>query len=258
MPETTDPLKISPWNTIDDILSEMDGVVQWTIERGSRSGYFAALYRKVTLAVKKAIAASYFDDGSRMERLDVVFAARYLEAFRDYHQGKHVSLSWKAAFDGAKAWRPIVLQHLLLGMNAHINLDLAAAAVLCAPGDKLQDMKGDFYKINEILITLMEEVQSSLAKIWWSYKLVDRMTVKAAESLARFSMIRARNNAWETALRLAYLNPARLQEEMGIMDKKISGLSKLILNPGVTANAANMTVRLGERGSVSQIIMTLS
>ena len=43
-------------------------------------GYFATLYRKVTIQVKKGIADNFFDDGPRMERLDVILANRYTQA----------------------------------------------------------------------------------------------------------------------------------------------------------------------------------
>lgn len=258
MSGTADVKKALEWTTIDEILAEMDGILKWTIEKSLRSGYFAALYRKVTLAVKKAIAESAFDDGARMERLDVIFAGRYLEAFRDYYQRKPVTASWKVAFDSAKSWSPIVLQHLLLGMNAHINLDLGIAAALTAPGDRLEAMKADFYRINEILIRLMEEVENTMAKIWWAFDIADRMTLKTTEALARFSMIEARNQAWETARRLAYLNEARQMEEIAIIDRKTARFAKLILNPGFSAGMANFMVRTGERGSIPQIIMTLA
>lgn len=258
MPSVSEKNHLAAWSSLDEIIEEMDGIIKWSIEKGSRAGYFAALYRKVTIAVKKAIQESAFLDGPRMEKLDVLFAARYLEAFRDYHQGKPVSASWKAAFDSAKSWRPIVFQHLLLGMNAHINLDLGIAAAAACPGDSLEPLKEDFHRINEILIRLMEEVQNSLAEIWWSFNLVNKTTVRTGEALARFSMIKARNQAWETALRLAYLNDVRKQEEIRKIDQKTCSLAKMILHSSLPADAANLFIRMGERGSVRQIIMTLA
>jgi len=258
MPTVSNGKQLTQWSSIDEILGEMDGIIKWTIETGNRAGYFAALYRKVTLAVKKGIMESAFLDGPRMERLAVLFSARYLEAFRDYYQGKPVSESWKAAFDSAKSWRPIVFQQLLLGMNAHINLDLGIAAALAAPGDALEGLKGDFHRISEILIRTMEEVQNSLAKIWWCFNMINRGTLKTGEALARFSMIKARNQAWETAIRLAYLNETRREEEIRRIDKTAAALSKGILHSGMKADAANLFIRMGERGSIRQIIMTLA
>ncbi len=65
------------------------------------SGYFPALYRQVTLTVKQGIASGSFDDGPRMDRFD--------------------------AFQGTRSGQLIILQDLLVGINAHINLDLGVA-----------------------------------------------------------------------------------------------------------------------------------
>lgn len=104
----------------------------------SRLGYFAALYRRVTMAVKQGVADNIFQDGARMERLDVIFANRYLDALQEFRNGQPTTMSWRAAFQAAAHWYPLVLQQLLVGMNAHINLDLGVAAACCAPRDQFR------------------------------------------------------------------------------------------------------------------------
>ena len=52
--------------TIDDVIHDLDEVLALARREECRTGYFAALYRKVTVAVKDAIAAaekSLGDDG---------------------------------------------------------------------------------------------------------------------------------------------------------------------------------------------------
>src|SRR6202008_4811607 len=95
---------------------------------GDRAGYFAALYYKVTSRVRDGIHNGEFEDGARMEKLDVLFASRYLDAYTKWRNGQQPSLSWQTAFESTKRSSVLVLQHLLLGMNAHINLDLGIAA----------------------------------------------------------------------------------------------------------------------------------
>jgi len=58
-----------------------------------------------------------------------------------------------------------VPQHLLLGMNAHINLDLGVAAARVCPADQLPNLKNDFDRINLILSDLIGAVQEELAEI---------------------------------------------------------------------------------------------
>src|SRR5512143_2170317 len=78
-----EPATNSP-QTIDDIIAEMDCVIERCIQKRSKLGYFAMLYRDVTVRVRDGIAAGRFEDGPRMEQLDVVFANRYLDALHAY------------------------------------------------------------------------------------------------------------------------------------------------------------------------------
>ena len=73
---------------IDEVIAQLDDIIARSIRDGSRLGYFAALYRKVTAKVKEGIAQGRFEDGPRMERLDVTFANRYLEAMDQFRRGK--------------------------------------------------------------------------------------------------------------------------------------------------------------------------
>ncbi len=69
-----------PAKSIDEIVVDLTEIVERARADKSRIGYFAAMYRKVTLAIKEAIDAGEFDDAERMSLLDVVFAQRYVDA----------------------------------------------------------------------------------------------------------------------------------------------------------------------------------
>jgi len=49
---------------IDLVVERLDVVINETIRSGSRAGYFAAMYRKVTLAVRDAIIAGRFAEAT--------------------------------------------------------------------------------------------------------------------------------------------------------------------------------------------------
>jgi len=106
--------------TIDDVIARLGDIVTYCRRTGSRLGYFPALYRKVTIQVKEDIAAGRFDDGARMETLDVRFANRYFEAFDQHRRGAMPTRSWAYGFAQAESPEPLILQHLMLGINAHI------------------------------------------------------------------------------------------------------------------------------------------
>ena len=84
--------------TIDEVIEQLDAIIEDTRREGSRLGFFAALYRRVTVEVRKGIAAGRFENGPRMERFDVTFANRYLEALDRFYQGQQPSRCWMVVF----------------------------------------------------------------------------------------------------------------------------------------------------------------
>ena len=74
--------------TIDEVIEQLEAIIQAAISNNDPKGYFAALYQQVTIQVKKGITDGLFEDGPRMEQLDVVFANRYLEAYYAYISGE--------------------------------------------------------------------------------------------------------------------------------------------------------------------------
>ncbi len=101
--------------TIDDVISSLDDIIKTSQINNNPLGYFATLYRKVTIKVKEGIDNDFFDDGPRMEKLDVIFANRYLDAYFTFQENKTVTKSWEKAFNLSNKYWPIVLQHLLIG-----------------------------------------------------------------------------------------------------------------------------------------------
>lgn len=243
--------------TIDGVIHSLTKIIEWSKLHKRRFGYFAALYRKVTIRVKEGIANGEFEDGKRMERLDVIFANRYLEAFEQHQSQKETTISWKLAFDTCKRWRPIVLQHLLLGMNSHIDLDLGIAAAEAAPREKVKDLKDDFNKINEILASQVNGVQDELAKVWPLLKLLDRLAGNVDESLANFGMKISRAKAWRVAEMLSPLSSEDRTIKIKDLDNDTFKIGKTILYQGYIIWLVLLLIRVGEMRSVPKIIQIL-
>ena len=244
--------------TIDQVIERLTAMVEETKADRSRLGYFAALYRKVTILVKQGVEDGFFDDGPRMERLDVLFASRYLDAFDEYRSGGTPTRSWLFAFEVSEQWWPIVLQHLLLGMNAHINLDLGIAAARTVPAQQLPDLHSDFNKINTILASLVGGVQKELAQIWVTLRLLNRYLGDVETSIINFSMKEARDHAWSAAQRVAPLDDTAQEAEIAQLDSEVLRLAHLVRHPGVVGGLVTKTVRAGERGTIPHIIDILS
>ena len=222
---------------IDDVIARLGGIVQDAADTGSRLGYFGALYNRVTIAVRAGIRARAFDDNARMERLDVVFANRYIDAYDRNMRGEAPSLSWQTSFGAAARSDLSVLQHLLLGMNAHINLDLGIAAATVAPGAQLDALHGDFDRINEVLGSVLPTVEAQLREL--SPRL-ERLSGAAHaahrldERIGNFSMEKARDAAWRFARRLGSLgdNAALRNIDIAARDAVTAALALKIQEPG--------------------------
>jgi hypothetical protein len=243
--------------TIDDVVARMDRVLDRCIERRSRLGYFTVLYRDVTVRVRDEIRAHRFDDGERMERLDVVFASRYLAAVEQYWAGTTPTKSWTVAFESALRWRPIVLQHLLLGMNAHINLDLAIAAAQTAPGSELPALERDFDRISGLLTGMIEDVQNRLVRISPWMRVVDMAGGRSDEEIVGFGVSGARDVAWQAARRLAVVPRPQLDQAIALQDHVVATLARGILAPRWIVGWALGVVRVSEPRDVCAVIERL-
>jgi len=241
---------------IDDLIAILGNILDDARARQSRDGYFPALYRLVTIAVKEGIASGRFQDGPRMERLDVAFANRYLDAYDAYRANGPMSESWKIAFAAVGTSDRIILQHLLLGMNAHINLDLAVSAASIAPGAAISSLQHDFSAINDILNEQIDRVQNAIARVSPAMWVLDKVGGRNEERFVAFSLKKAREFAWLNAQELARNPSAGAIDEL---DKVTAGLADPIANPpGIFIRAALWWVVRQENPSVSTIIDALA
>ena len=241
-------------NSIDDVIAALGNIILEAEKNNDTSGYFAALYRKVTIKVKEGIANNEFENGPRMEKLDVIFASRYLDAYQAWKNKEPVTESWKKVFDISTDYWPVVLQHLLMGMNAHINLDLGIAAAGISTGNNINDLQNDFNKINTILSSLVAGVQDNLANIWPTLKWILQKTKGVDDFLVDFSMKLARDGAWEFATGIAGKSDAELSVLIETRDTKVAEKTKIVTSPGFIATLIFSVIRIGERGSVKDKI----
>ncbi|BDS11395.1 DUF5995 family protein [Aureispira anguillae] len=246
--------------TIDGVIGTLDEIIENAKKTRSPKGYFAALYQKVTKRVKEGIEEGAFENAKRMEKLDVLFANRYLEAQEQYFKGQEVTESWKVAFDATRTYWPIVLQHLLLGINAHINLDLGIAAVetMISEQEPITALKKDFDKINKILEELVGEVEQELSAIWPTLKCILTYSGKIDDFLINFSMEKAREGAWKFATELAAAQAEERASMIMERDAKIANVATYINPPGLIPKLIFGMIRIGERGDVVQRIKILT
>jgi len=243
--------------SIHEVIDQLEAIIKESENENSTLGYFAALYKKVTIRVKEEIAINNFDDGPRMEKLDIVFANRYIDAYSGWKKNALITQSWQYAFDMSRSNRLIVLQHLLLGMNVHINLDLGIAAAEISIGDNIETLENDFCKINKILSSLVEEVQEELSQIWPFLNRILSRTKNVDNIFIDFSMELARDGAWKFAKELASCSKKDLSTFVENRDIKVAEKALIVSKPGRFINVLLQIVRWGEKGNILERIKFL-
>lgn len=258
---TQKPQPIPPAQTIDAVIDSIDTIVDWSITAKSRLGYFAALYKRITAAVRVALKHGAFEDAARMERFDVAFASRYFDAFNgyfhpdDYPKPTH---AWQVTFDAASRPEPIIVQHMLGGVNAHIALDLGIVAHTIAPHVELPSLQEDFNRINAVLGSQVNGVVESINDL--SPALADLYTVLQDNEidLINETLKAFRDSAWAFATVLArepdFLHPGTILAR----DLQVAQQGALMYNPPVPLNAIVNVIAARESRNVAKNIKVLN
>lgn len=236
--------------TIQEVLVRMDQIVEECKSKQSRIGYFAILYRQVTRRVRDGILAGEFEDNPRMEVLDVLFAKRFIDAYELWKAGQKPTESWRLAFEASKNSGHLVLQHLFLGINAHINLDLGIAASETMAGKDINGIKGDFDKINSVLSELVDGVKGNISRVSPVFGLLIPLAKGKDELLLNFSIQIARDGAWKYAGE--YHADPNKDFQIQDRDKNISSLAQKLVYPGKLLGLLIKIVGFAEWKSVSK------
>lgn len=220
----------TPAQTIDEVIGELNTIISDSISHNDRFGYFATLYLKVTQAVKSGIQNHQFQDGPRMEKLDVTFANRYLNAYYQWQNKEEPTQSWKLAFQSVQRSSVLILEQLLLGMSAHINLDLGIAAAQTIEGQPLDGIHADFNMLNDIISGLTAGVLTELDKVSPLLSLLGLYAGNNDSVLIQFSISNARDGAWCFAEEIYGKSGTELEQAISERDQNILQLGNSLIN----------------------------
>src|SRR5437763_5955540 len=107
---------------IADVVRRMEQQLSQLEAERDPARFFLGTYLRTTQAVGAAIDAGTFEDGAWVTRWDAVFADYYLDALAAHRRDPaSAPPTWRTAFGAAATLPPEA--HVLLGMNAHINVD---------------------------------------------------------------------------------------------------------------------------------------
>jgi Family of unknown function (DUF5995) len=208
---------------IDQTISDLTEIA---LEAGDAAGYFPAVYVRVTRDIGEGIRNGRFDDGERMERMVDAFARYYVRARTAEIP---VPRCWKATWDAADDPNLLIVQHLLLGLNAHVNHDLAQAVIEVAPEiGGLKAVRPDFDAINHELAGTFDKVIQDLDR---ASRWVSEAASCGGGRLFNFSLRVARSQAWGAAERLYPLDQAGRRNYLSELDRLVSVVAYLVTQP---------------------------
>ena len=151
----------------------------------------------------------------------------------------------------------IILQSLLLGINAHINLDLGVVTGKAFPGIELEDFHDDFNRINDILGSLIPEARDTVEQF---SPLLEELTAIGGQDVAlvlEFSVDAARDEAWRAA-ELISLTPSEIDRlAIGALDAKAKLLGRVVADHPEPLATVVRRIRRAESTDVAAIIGAL-
>lgn len=191
------------------------------------SGHFPAMYARVTDRIDRAATAGEFADPVGMRRFAREFAGWYL---RPRAGIEPIAGAWRASWDVGSDHRLLVVQHLLLGINAHVNHDLGQVVVALADerGTGPAELRADFDAVNTVLAATMPDVLADLGR---ATRWVNRAAAWGADRWFHFSLTAARDQAWRFAVATHPLDATRRAAAAAELDRLVCVLAQLVTRP---------------------------
>jgi len=188
--------------SIDEIIYSFDLLKNKYIEEQDHRLVFTYIYLESTKEIKKQIHKGTYFYPAWVENVTVKFGNLYLKSINSYDNGESLPLCWKKSFDVNMTKKYYLSMQLLLGINAHINHDLAFALDgSFKDGFRPYLVKRDFFKMNELFDELTPVFFNLL------YEMEDLLGVssndKGFKEYMIFNYIKwMRKDAWQSGLNL--------------------------------------------------------
>lgn len=207
----TDPdlvaLLEAEFTTADTVLTRLRAAETRLREQGDRRSVFLTVYTRMTEQVLAGVDDGAFRDPDWVSDYLVSFGNAYRRAHLAYERGDYsdVPVPWRIAFDTARSEDTLALQDALLGVNAHINYDLAYTLEEAGIDPDRPDRHADHDHVNAILADLVDTVQEALVTVYDALGVTsaDTLLGHLDEQLMLLGLTGGRAFAWENAVLLA-------------------------------------------------------
>lgn len=216
-----------------DRLAELERLFR---ERSDRRSVFLTVYERVTGEIAAEVEAGSFEDGAWVAAYLVAFADLYREALLAFERGDPgVPAAWRLAFGVAAEDDGLLVQHALLGVNAHITRDLAFALDRVGIDPDRERRFRDHVAVSEVLERVVEDIQQVLAESYApGIAALDESFGRLDERLAFFSVHQARLYAWQAAVAFADARWSFARDAVQwLVETTATGAGQFVLGPAI-------------------------
>ena len=238
--------------SVDDVRRLLAQCLQIARDENSADAYFPLLYSWETEDIATAADAGSFEAPETLRRMLVAFANRYFSARERFRRSEPTPKAWALAFRAARTSSALVVQHLLLAINAHVNVDLAAAAAEVDVG------WADYARVDRILGDGVERIQRGLNRTTRVLCALDRFGGRIDEMFTVFSLKAARRCAYENARELLAAPASERDALIARADDAALRIGERLLEPPLRDRLLLAALRLTELNqSPRQLLATL-
>jgi hypothetical protein len=241
-----------PFESVDDTLGRLETLESRLRERGDRRAVFLTVYTRMTRSIRANIDRGTFADPAWMRRYTVAFADYYRRAFLAFERGRlgAVPAPWRVAFDTSVRGEGLVVQDAFLGINAHINYDLALTLLDVGVDPDRPAKRADHRAVDGVLRRLVDAQQDALVDLYApGVADVDSKLGRFDEAFALLGMTEGREQAWRVACVVtdAGLPPVRSYARW-VLRSTATGGAAFVLSPTVDPGLVRKLRRVERRG----------
>jgi len=227
----------SPFVSVNDTTDRLLCLLQVYVDRSDPRGVFLTVYSEVTLEMRARIEqGNYFHDNA--------WVAQYLVDFADMYRQRVVQREtndpalpavWRQAFE-RDANLTLIIQDLVLGMNAHIDYDLSIAIKTVGMTPHFATKYRDHNLVNDVLDVAYRAALTDLATHYDpAFNNITRSVLGPVITVGFEILIRlTRQGAWDNAMSLTALanDPKAYRGYLAVLDAQavVLGKGALVLN----------------------------
>eukprot|EP01114_Cavostelium_apophysatum_P002329 TRINITY_DN1206_c0_g1_i1.p1 TRINITY_DN1206_c0_g1~~TRINITY_DN1206_c0_g1_i1.p1 ORF type:complete len:292 (-),score=55.64 TRINITY_DN1206_c0_g1_i1:57-932(-) len=217
----------TPFKDLDDAFDRMSCMNAYFYAHNDRRAEFLTVYTQTTYQMRKHIReTNWFHNRTWTEAYSTIFADIYRSAVYNWEIGNldNVPEAWDIAFTHAEKGDLLILQNIALGINAHINHDLAYAVNLSGIAVDTHEKWEDHTTVNDVILVVYNLLELPLLGV---YAPAFPFEVKDFNFLITGSISAVVNTTRELAWSNAVCMQANAGDEfvLDALDETISGLS---------------------------------